>query len=150
MYLLCDFGYKPISVVPGTPKFEKILQASKQATKKFKNKAEDAALLQDLNQSRAFRGLQPIETKPVYVAQPSRFDNIKPVDLDTRKQRKILPYKPKDDGFVSDVSLLDAAKKSNKNKYLSKALSASELENKLLNQQIDYNTQRMRDLFNKK
>lgn len=149
-----DFAFKPITAKVGTPKFERVLQASKEATKKFKEKAKTSSLYDSLNRTAIKRGILPIETsvdKLRFTGQNSKFDNVKPSDLNTIKTRKFLPYRPKDDGFLDSVSPVSKMNQPSKQgKYLEKALSASELENKLLNDKIGYNTKLLNDRFNKK
>lgn len=102
MYLLIDFGYKELTLKVGTPKFEKVLKASKEAVKKFKEKSKTSELYSSLNRASVERGM-------------------------------IFP-----------------PKQSKQNKYMQKAISASGLTNKLLGDKVDYNTQKIKDMFNKK
>lgn len=114
---ISDFGYKPITAKVGSPKFERIVESLSKAQNKLMAKADNLELHGKLKKQAKIRGFLPIETSPdelKFIGQKTRFDNMRPVDLDTTKSRKFLPYTPKEDGFVDSMSPVTSAFKPNK------------------------------------
>ncbi len=119
MYLMCDFGYKSLNLVVGTKRYNKTIKALGDAQDKFTEKAKKIAASRQNNavEIQGIRtGISPIEKardiedlkkKGFRNYEPlnqTRFDNVKPSDLDTTKSRRFLPFNPKSESALNEKS----------------------------------------------